>query len=171
MVDTAVANSYITTIELASAYFASDPRATTFIATPASMVWYLQRATFVIDSLKLRGRKFWRDGTQVWPNGRSKAFPREYRDGYDMDEVTGYEIVPQHVLDACCEEALAIYLESLDTDIQLRRKLQNSGVASVGFRGRSETYSPGAKDINHGMKSHEAFALISQHIAKSFPII
>jgi hypothetical protein len=171
MTETAVADSYIATEEEALAYFAGDPRATAFVALD-NIAWYLQRATFVIDSLKLRGRKYYRDGTQVWPNGRSKAFPREYRDGYDMDEATGDEVVPQHVLDACCEEALSIYLHLQDPMAQEVEKMQRRGATSASIGGEgSEAWQAGARSIRGGLRSEEAYALLSQHIARSFSII
>ncbi len=86
-------------------YFSGDPRATAFLAL-SSLAWYLQRATKTIDALPLQGQKYLKDGSQPL------QFPREYENGYfDADEATGQPEVPQAVLDACCEEALAIYLE------------------------------------------------------------
>jgi len=162
---TPVTNSYIPDLETASAYFASDPRATAFIATPATMTWYLQRATKVIDALPLRGRKYYMDGSQ------ERQFPRLYRDGYDMDEATGISEVPQIVLDACCEEALAIYLFHADADKSARRKLQEEGVKAYSLGGGySETFGTSNEGIHNGLKSTEAYALLSKYIARSFPI-
>ncbi len=171
MTETPVANSYVATEEACRYHFANDPRATAFLAL-SSLAWYLQRATFKIDSLKLRGRKYLRDGTQVWPNKRDKAFPREYRDGYDLDEATGEAVVPQHVIGACCEEALEIYLFENDPMAKEVAKMQARGAtaASIGGEG-SETWTPGARDIRQGLKSEDAYRLLSQHIARSYPIV
>jgi hypothetical protein len=164
MADTPVANSYIKTLELAAAYFSDDPRATAFIATPAAMSWYLQRATRKIDTLPLRGRKYMLDGSQ------ERQFPREYRDGYDRDELTGVAEVPQNVLDAVCEEALAIFLAG--SAPSGRRALQEAGVKSFSIGGKlQETFADGAKDMYHGLYSADAYRLVSKHIARSFPIL
>lgn len=165
MADTTVTDSYITTIELAEAYFSGDPRATAFLALDSGMAWYLQRATKVIDALSLRGKKYERDGTQAL------QFPREYREGYDMDELTGVAEVPQNVLDACCEEALAIYLSIASTDRSERQALQADGVKSFSLGGGySETFGPSETDKHYGLKSSEAYTLIARHVARSFPI-
>lgn len=180
MPDTSVENSYCETIEACDTYFENDPRATAFLVLdddPKS--WYLQRATFLIDNLPLRGRKYDRDGTQVWPNGRSKAFPREYREGYDMDEATGEEEIPQHVRDACCEEALAIYEIQKSADKKERLDLQRQGVTGVSYGGTSEQYgggpagggaTVGAGRRYMGLMSLDAYNLLARHIARSVPI-
>lgn len=165
MTETPVANSYITTEEEALAYFSGDPRATAFIALD-SLAWYLQRATKAIDALPLRGRKYLRDGTQTL------QFPREYENGYfDADEATGQPEVPQAVKDACCEEALALYLEQSSGGTS-RAALQEAGVASYQIPGIiSETFRPGASSSQKGMRSPEAYRLLSRYIARSVPII
>jgi hypothetical protein len=151
-------------ISEASAYFASDPRATAFLALSAGMTWYLNRATRAIDALPLRGRKYLLDGSQ------ERQFPREYRDGYDMDELTGVAEVPDDVESACCEEALAIYLAGSTSSG--RRTLQEQGVKSFSIGGKlQETFTDGAKDMYRGLKSADAYRLLSKYIARSFPII
>lgn len=163
MVDTPVTDSYIVTIELAEAYFADDPRATAWLLlSDALKAWYLQRATKAIDALPLRGRKFDRDGTQ------DRQFPREYRDGYDQNELSGEAEVPQAVEDACCEEALAIYSQGTSGRIAL----QEQGVQSFSIGGKlSETFRPGASNIHYGLKSADAYRLLAKYIARSFPIL
>ncbi|MCK9570675.1 hypothetical protein M0R72_17130 [Candidatus Pacearchaeota archaeon] len=143
-------------------YFTDDPRATAFVTLSGGIAWYLKRATKNIDALPLRGKKYLRDGTQAL------QFPREYRDGYDMNESTGVAEVPQNVEDACCEEALAIYLQGTSS----RRTLQEQGVKSFSIGGKlQETFADGAKDMYHGLKSADAYRLVSKYIARSFPII
>lgn len=166
MTETSVVNSYITTIEDAAAYFAGDPRATALLALGTGMSWYLQRATKAIDALPLRGRKYTLDGTQ------SLQFPREYRDGFDMNELTGVAKVPQNVLDACCEEALALYLFQADPMAQEVAKMQSRGAVSASIGGEgSESWTPGSSSRLKGLKSEDAYRLLSKHIARSFPIV
>jgi hypothetical protein len=161
MADTPVTDSYIETIEDAEAYFSGNPRATAFLALD-DISWYLKEATKIIDRLPLRGRKYLLDGSQ------ERQFPREYRDGYDMNELTGVAEVPQNVLDACCEEALAIYSQGVSG----RRVMQEQGVKSFSLGGKlAETFADGAADKYHGLLSADAYRLISKHIARSFPII
>lgn len=168
---TELAGSYINEAD-ALVYFAGDPRATTFIALTGGIAWYLKRATKIIDALPLRGRKYQLDGTQ------DRQFPREYRDGYDRDELTGEAEVPQNVLDAVCEEALAIYEIRASPDRLQRLKLQRDGVVSVNYSGTAETFtqSPsggvsGAAGRFHGLMSKDAYDLIAKYIARTFPII
>ena len=149
----------------ADAYFADDPRVTAaWVAlADAQKNWYLARATKIIDSLPLQGRKYLTDGSQLL------QFPRQYRDGYDMDELTGVAKVPQAVLDACCEEALAIFLAGTGTD---RQALQAQGVASYQIPGIiSETFRPGVTNARYGLRSPDAYRLLSRYIARSVPIV
>jgi hypothetical protein len=154
--------SYQSTTQ-ASAYFASDPRATAFLALSAGMAWYLQRATKTIDALPLRGHRYLVDGSQAL------QFPRQYRDGYDWDEASGLAQVPGDVESACCEEALAIYLAG--SSPTGRRALQEQGVVSFSIGGKlQETFAPGAANRYFGLKSADAHKLLSKYIARSFPI-
>jgi hypothetical protein len=151
----------------ANIYFAGDPRATAFLAlTTAEKIWYLKRATKTIDGLPLRGRKYLRDGTQA------RQFPREYREGYDMNESTGLAEVPQAIEDACCEEALALYLFYADTDRSERKTMKEDGVKSYSLGGDySENLGGSNSDKHNGLLSSEAYNLLSKHIARSFPIV
>lgn len=158
--------AYVSETE-ANTYFASDPRATAFLAlVSASKLWYLKKATKAIDALPLRGRKYLRDGTQA------RQFPREYREGYDMNESTGLAEVPQAVEDACCEEALALYLFYADTDRSERKTMKEDGVKSYSLGGDySENLGTSNEDRHNGLLSSEAYKLLSKHIARSFPIV
>lgn len=165
MTDTPVTDSYIETIEEAEAYFSGDPRATAFIALD-DISWYLKRATNIIDGLPLRGRKYMLDGSQ------DRQFPRQYREGYDMNELTGVAEVPQNVLDACCEEALEIYRFHADTDRGERKDMQDDGIKSYSLGGDySETMGVSNTEKHHGLKSSEAYRFLAKHIARSFPIV
>ena len=161
-------DSYVAEATEATAreYFADDPRATAFIALASTAIaWYLARATKIIDALPLRGTKYLTDGTQ------SLQFPRQYREGYDMDELTGEAEVPQRVKDACCEEALALYLEQAGGSSS-RAALQEAGVQSYQIPGIiSETFRAGASTGRYGLRSANAYRLLSRYIARSVPII
>ena len=125
----------------------------------------LFRSTKVIDALPLRGVKYLTDGTQ------DHQFPRQYREGYDMDELTGEAEVPQQVKDACCEEALALYLEQAGGGAS-RAALQEAGVQSYQIPGIiSETFRAGAGSSRYGLRSPDAYRLLSRYIARSVPII
>lgn len=153
--------SYVDVSE-AETYFDGDPRAEDFL--DEDMEWYLIRATKTIDALPLQGTKYLQDGTQPL------QFPREYEGGYyDADETTGEAEVPQAVLDACCEEALAIYLQGTSGG---RRQLQEEGVASYTIGGKlQETFTPGAATRLGGLRSADAHRLLKTYIARSVPII
>lgn len=150
----------------ADVYFVDDPRVTGWDAlTDSEKDWYLKRATKIIDALPLRGVKYLTDGTQ------DLQFPRQYREGYDMDELTGEAEVPQQVKDACCEEALALYLEQAGSGVS-RAALQEAGVASYQIPGiLSETFRAGAGSGRFGLRSADAYRLLSRYIARSVPII
>ena len=147
------------------AYFLGDPRTTGWSAlSDDEKDWYLKRSTKVIDALPLRGVKYLTDGTQ------SLQFPRQYREGYDMDELTGEAEVPQAVKNACCEEALALYLEQAGG--ASRVALQEAGVLSYQIPGIiSETFRTGAGSGRYGLRSADAHRLLSRYIARSVPIV
>lgn len=162
----ALTGSYVDVSE-AETYFDGDPRAEDFLEE--DMEWYLKRATKIIDGLPLQGRKYLRDGTQ------DRQFPREYDDGhYDCDEITGEAEVPQAILDACCEEALAIYLEQAAGGTS-RAALQEEGVASYQIPGIiSETFRAGSgASVRKGLKSADAYKLLVNggYIARSVPAV
>ena len=91
-------------------------------------------ATKAIDRQRLNGRK-------TNPS-QPLAFPR-----YPDTEI------PQHVKEACCEEALAI----LERGNSQRKKLQQEGVQSFTLGNMSETYVAGA---GKGLLSQEAKELL-----------
>lgn len=153
-------------ISAATSYFSGSPRAIDFLALGVGMDWYLREAAKIIDRLPLRGRKYQLDGTQ------ERQFPRQYREGYDRNELTGVAEVPQNVLDACCEEALAIYLFLSDSDRTDRKTMSEDGVKNYNLGGvYSETLSASNSDKHRGLLSSEAYQLLEKHIARSFPIV
>jgi hypothetical protein len=159
-----VDNSYIETIEDATAYFSGDPRAVAFLALDEDMAWYLQRATKIIDNLPLKGTTYWQLTTDATPGAgeQNRQFPR-FIDGvaYGWDIGSSLPEVPQEVLDACCEEALGIYLRH-DTQ---RLQNQREGVASQSISGSSETYVLGVANRYHGLLSKDAYDLLKGFIA------
>lgn len=160
-----VTMGYVTITELAT-YFLDDSRATALLALgQALQVMYITRATKAIDAMPLRGTKHLTDGTQAL------QFPRQYREDYDMDEATGEAEVPQQVKDACCVEALAMYLEQAGGGSS-RAALQEAGVQSYQIPGiLSETFRPGASSGRYGLRSADAYRLLSRYIARSVPIV
>ncbi len=171
MTDTAFSDSYITTDAILETMIGSDPRTAAVAlkaAAAATQAWYCQKATKNIDALPLRGRKYERDGSQAL------QFPREYMTPYgwypDCNEEGTVE-VPQAVIDACLEEAIAIYAATAAGNSS-RQALQEAGVRSFSIGGKlSETFAPGAANRFFGLKSPDAYRLISKYIARSVPII
>lgn len=161
---TSVSDSYVSTIEEADAFFAKRLGADAWSGNDRAKA--LQMATAAIDALPLRGRKYMLDGSQV------RQFPREYRDGYDMDELTGDAKVPQVVKDACCMEALALLQFFADTDRIDRKVMAEDGVKSYNLGGvYAENLGLSNADKHHGLISSEAYRLLAKHIARSFPIV
>jgi hypothetical protein len=169
MVDTPVTESYIATLELALAYFSGDPRAAAFIATPATMAWYLKKATKKIDSLPLKGSTYYYSTNNILIVGQQQArqFPRLI-DGvcYGWNINTTLPEVPQDVLDACCEEALALYLFYADTDRSERKTMKEDGVQSYSLGGDySENLGKSNSDKHKGLLSSEAYDFLKGYIA------
>jgi hypothetical protein len=136
-------------------------------ATDAQKQIALNQASDHIDALPLKGLRYFPMANQT------REFPRFdpglYQANTDALYLSAYNpsVVPQEVKDACVLEALAILDRLGDADLPLRDKLQDTGVASVGFGGRSESYVPGAKDLYHGLLSKRAYNLLKYWIAIS----
>lgn len=172
--DHAITDSYILTNEIGQAYFANDPRASAiaFLAlTNDQQGWFFKAATKAIDRINWQGlkllntqarqfpRKFYFSPDEIFPWGWVNVLVDPYGYGYVSADM------PQYVLDACCEEALTLYDEATDMDLNLRRKLQNSGVSGVGFRGRNESYVAGGRNMNKtGLRSYEADKLLIDYL-------
>jgi len=173
LADTSFSSSYVLTDAILETYLTDDPRAAAIALKAASatvQVWYCKEATRTIDALPLRGRKYQRDGTQAL------QFPREYQtpDGWwpDTNEADGSVEVPQAVIDACCEEAIAIYdRETTSTDRKARSDLIRQGVVSVTYSTTSETYAIGTADRLKGLESKRAYDLLAKYILRSAPIV
>jgi hypothetical protein len=133
-------------------------------------------ATRSIDRLPLQGFKLLDSQTRQFPR---KYPPSEYNSPWGsilIEDAYGYIYdsvdVPQDVIDACCEEALAIYLANQDPMGLQVEKMQARGAtsASIGSEG-SETWSLGSKNIRGGLKSEEAYNLLSKYISRSSAIV
>lgn len=114
----------------------------------------LVSATRAIDRLPLRGAPVDAD--------QHLAFPRRERTGYGWSQQSA---VPQAVLDATCEEALAL----LDGERRQRQQLQAEGVASFSLGALSESYRAGvAGASSDGVVSQTARHLLRPYIARTF---
>ena len=138
MVDTPFNDSYIETDAILAAMIGANPSASAVALkalAAASQAWYCQEATRHIDQLRLRGDKY--DSTQ------DRAFPRVI-DGIIVGDSDQNAVVPDDVLRACMEEAIALYAEQSAGGTS-RASLQEAGVASYQIPGIiSETFRPGA---------------------------
>jgi len=163
-----ISDSYITTVADMEARLADDPRplAIAFLDSD-NPTWYLQKATAIIDSLYLKGSTYYYiDQIDPATGYQARQFPRVVNGrvcNWDYD--ANSELVPEEVKKATIEEALALYDEDNDADLILRRKLQKSGVSSVNFRGRSESYETGATRKWKGLHSQESYDLLKSYIA------
>lgn len=181
MVDTNFTDSYITTDAILEAMIGSDPRTAAVAlkaAAAATQAWYCQEATRHIDAMPLRGQRYepeyFENGSQVDTNEdglvQVLAFPRII-DGVvqEWDNATSLPIVPAQVKLACLEEAIAILAAGTGTD---RQALQDQGVASYQIPGIiSETFRPGVTNARYGLRSPDAYRLLSRYIARSVPIV
>ncbi len=152
--------SYVDAAE-AETYFENNPNAITFLDSEY-LEWYLQEATRHIDQLRLRGDKY--DSTQ------DRAFPRVI-DGIIVGDSDQNAVVPDDVLRACMEEAIALYAYYASTSAQKRASLQAQGVKSYSIGDLSETYGPSTTTgPMQGFKSSAAYRLLSRYIARSVTV-
>jgi len=165
MVDTTFTDSYITTDAILEAMIGSDLRAAAVAlkaAAATAQAWYCQEATRRIDSLPLRGTKYEYD--------QALEFPRII-DGVVVGNSDQDAEVPDAVKRACLEEALALYLEQAGSGVS-RAALQEAGVQSYQIPGIiSETFRAGAGSSRYGLRSPDAYRLLSRYIARSVPIV
>ena len=183
MVDTDFTNSYIETDAELEALIGNDQRAAAVAlkaAAATAQAWYCAEASRHIDALPLRGvryeEEYIENGSQKDLDGDGLAqvleFPRVI-DGIvqDWDAGTDLPIVPDRVKRACMEEALALYLEQAGGGAS-RAALQEAGVQSYQIPGIiSETFRAGAGSSRYGLRSPDAYRLLSRYIARSVPII
>lgn len=163
MVDTTFTDSYITTDAILEAMIGSDLRAAAVAlkaAAATAQAWYCQEATRRIDSLPLRGTKYEYD--------QALEFPRII-DGVVVGNSDQDAEVPDAVKRACLEEAIAILAAGSSGG---RQALQDQGVASYQIPGIiSETFRPGVTNARYGLRSPDAYRLLSRYIARSVPIV
>lgn len=175
-------NSYINVAD-ADTYFSERLFADVWTAaTSTDKEKALIMATKVIDRQYLKGRK---RNIDTNSNQQLLAFPRCYsRKVHDLIRkwfldplVQNYDIwfvegaymyceaaVPQVVLDATCEEALAL----LDRGNSKRLQLQRQGVKSFSIGDLSETYS---SNNGKGLLSEEAKELMSPYLSGAVSIL
>ena len=161
-------DSYVLSDTVLEAYIGADPRAEAVAlkaAAAATQEWYCQRATKIIDSIPFKGQTYYDIGTDT--GEQERQFPR-WIDGIVHDETDtgdGAE-VPQAVIDACCEEAIALYAHYADSDGLARSSMQQQGVKAYSLGGGySETFGPAGSDKHHGLRSQEAYDLLVGYIA------
>lgn len=164
---TAVASSYITTIEDFETRLTGDPRAAAIAllaAEAAVQTWYLQRATRNIDQLPFIGykyldtqelqhpRKYVADPEKISPWGKTLS---EDMYGYVYDEA-----VPEVIQVATVEEALALYTDYTSTATVSESSLQAKGVASFSLGKLSMSFVPGSASRYGPLKSKDAYNMI-----------
>lgn len=163
----------------ADAYLSDTEADNLMVSRPANASWTaatadqkneaLKEASRRIDSLILRGNryeeKYIENGVQKDTNSdgltQTLEFPR-YIDGVicDWDAGTKLPIVPNQVLWACLEEAIAILSAGADGGL---KALQENGVQSMAVGGKlSYTFIAGAG--NSGLQSAAAKRLMRRYM-------
>ncbi len=178
MTDTAVSDSYISTVEAADLFFSKKMSAaawalsTTSSATKAKA---LQEATAIIDALPLAGDRFeshyLKNGLQYDLNQdgltQTLEFPRVI-DGItiDYDYGTDLPIVPENVKSACCWIALSL----VDADSEISEKsLQDAGIQSFSRGKLSVTFVSGAANRFMGLPQ-KAYDLLKKYLDQT-PVV
>jgi len=169
---TAVSDSYITTIEDLETRLASNPRPAAIAllaADSATQTWYLQKATAIIDRLNLKGSTYYLiDQVNPATGYQARMFPRVINERVcNWDYNANVELVPEEVMKATVEEAIALYdfYVSSPGD-QKRRRLQDQGVKSYSIGPLSESFgNVGSSAKWKGMHSQEAYDFMKQYIA------
>ncbi len=152
--------SYVDATE-AETYFENSPLAITFLDSEY-LEWYLQEATRHIDDLPLAGIKYEYD--------QDRAFPR-YIDDIVVGDADQNAVVPDLVIRACMEEAIALCAYYASTSEQKRASLQAQGVKSYSIGDLSETYGPSTTTgPMQGLKSFVAYCLLFCYIACSVTV-
>ena len=148
--------SYVDAAE-AETYFENNPRAITFLDSEY-LEWYLQEATRHIDYLPLKGCKYADDASQprAFPRIPDAAAQTAGTDETNFQSETDYSTVPQEVLDACCEEALAMFRQDAAGG-QDRQLLRDMGVKSYTIGGKlQETFTDAAPQKLVSPRAREA---------------
>ena len=167
---TAVADSYIETIEDLETRLSGDPRTAAIALAAASssaQTWYLQRATAAIDNLPFKGTTYnYLDRSSPSSDEQDRQFPRIINGlACDWDDSTSEAVVPELVKAACVEEAIGLYEFYSSSSDQKRAKLQRQGVSSFSLGDLSESYKAGASRKLKGLKSETAYDLLKEYIA------
>ena len=172
MTDTAVSDSYVTTIEDFESRLTSDPRTAAIAllaADSTTQTWYLQKATAIIDNLPLKGSTYdYIDKTSQDSDEQERMFPRVIKGvAVDWDDGTSDAVVPEDVKKATVEEAIALYDFYVSTPSdQKRRKLQSQGVTSFSLGKLSESYGGVTASAKwKGLHSQESYDLMRGYIA------
>jgi len=179
MPDTTFTASYVTTDAVLETYLTNDPRTAAIALKAASAAvqsWYCIRATKIIDAIPIQGHKL--------TSTQTLEFPRKYKKSeYDSpwgatitEDAYGYiydsSSVPQAVIDACAEEAIALYQYYSDTDNSDRENLKAQGVESYNIGGiYSETLKSPHTVKFFGLHSKEAYNLLEKFIARCSMIV
>lgn len=172
MAATVGTNSYISVAD-ADAYFTDSLSASAWSgATAAEKEAALVTAARRIDRLLLAGIKA--DSEQALEFPRCYVVQEGYtwRPLYLVQNTSGRygsgryicdSTPPPRVLDATCEEALALLEEAADPEAATRQRLQRQGVESVSLGSLSESYSGGGR--RRGLASAEASGLMRPYVA------
>lgn len=167
MTDTAVTDSYLTTIELADAIFAKRLGAASWTAaSSADKAKALQMATAAIDALTYSGYK--QSDTQ------DRQFPRMHK--FDPDYYSPYTTSPTYsvagdcvtldtpgdVLLACALEALALIEYYANTSPIDESDLISKGVKSFSLGKLSMSFG-GSQSLQSGFRSKEAYDLLEKY--------
>ena len=173
MTDTTFTNSYIETDAILEAYIGADPRASAIALkalAAANQEWYCQRATSIIDRFVFQGIKLLSTQAREFPRKYTIADDQEYPWGAMnvLVDAYGYAYistdVPTDVINACCEEAIALYAFYADSDNVDREAMINQGVQNYNLGG---VYSETLKSSLYqqtGLRSPEAQALLEPYL-------
>jgi len=160
-------NSYISVAD-ATIYFEDRLYSDAWTsATDTTRAQALIMATKRIDRVPVIGRKA--DSAQALSFPRAyarEATPIQNNVDYSYDLVPNYAAelaTPRPILEAVCEEALAL----LDRGSSARTKLQQQGVTSASVVGISESYALGS---GRGLLSQDARDLMTPYRAGAVPI-
>lgn len=176
---TAFSDSYVLTDTILEAYLVGDPRASAIALAAlvaANQAWYCARATRIIDAIPYQGYPYLSTQARQFPR---KYLPSEYYSPWGelvTVDIYGYcyvsADVPQDVIDATAEEAIALYQYYADTENSDRENLQAQGVEAYNIGG---IYSENFKSPNSakffGLHSKEAYNLLEKYIARCSMII
>lgn len=174
---TEIPDSYVTSDEILDTYLRGDPRSAAIALRSADIqtkTWYLQRATKIIDNLPFKGTTYYEFTTSKnpGPGQQNRQFPR-WIDGKCYVWLPGATApeVPHDVIEACCEEAVALYDLHSKPDKVERLDLQRQGVVSINYQGTYETYAQNpsgsisrAGQRFRGLMSEEAYDLLKWYL-------